>query len=146
VRLDKPSQFSDSRQAKESTPVQRVRSFWVIWFLLAVMSSNIGGALFATTVDASQSSDPTPVLAGARAGRGNLLSESVSSASREFSLQNQRQSKKVRMLIRRGDTVHQSPQEKSDFRLIRMPAFLPVRFFFPRKLSPPSASEDPFLS
>lgn len=93
--------------------------------------------------------EPTDLLPGWERTSGSARQEvfkEPSSASQEFNVQSERQSKKLRVLIRRPEM---RPQDQAQARHWLSPPFLtvrPIRLFFPRKLSPPTAAEEPLLS
>ena len=78
--------------------------------------------------------------------RDEIFLRETSSASREFSLQCVRQSKRVLTLARSFGPY--SPDDEKTFCLhaVVVQVFSPTQIFFPRKIAPPSSENDPFLS
>ena len=93
-----------------------------------------------------QSLSDAPTLTQSHEDSSDGLFKQTSSVSVELSLQCARQSKRVLALVR-AFTLFSQMQERDDhFWSALVPAFFPSLLFFPRKLSPPSAENDPFLS
>lgn len=63
------------------------------------------------------------------------------SVSQELSVQSERQSKKVRLLIRRPDVTLQDQDRALRVRSSALQIPHPLQFFFPRKLSPPTSAD-----
>jgi len=74
------------------------------------------------------------------------LFKDTASASHELGLQCERQNKQVITRVQASTLLHQLRERNSHCRPTREPVFSPARLFFPRKLSPPSAADEPFLS
>jgi hypothetical protein len=74
------------------------------------------------------------------------LFKDTASASHELGLQCERQNKQVIMRVQASTLLHQLRARNGHCRPTREPVFSPARLFFPRKLSPPSAADEPFLS
>jgi hypothetical protein len=119
--------------------------FWLAWLLLlwAPLQTLPWAAFWGTAV--RESADLLPGWEQTSGSAQHEVFKEPSSASQEFNAQSERQSKKVRILIRRPETRH---QDQAQARRWLSPALLtprPVRLFFPRKLSPPTAAEVPPL-
>lgn len=113
--------------------------------MLVVILLNTAVPLPPQSLFLSQLSSPWPVR-HSQSGSGHLLFEIAFSLSQELILQGERQSKKVLMLVHRSDAALQKQQKVASGQLAPVPLFCLVRFFLPRKLSPPSTTDDSFLS
>lgn len=126
--------------------MQRLFLSWVAWLILEVLSLNIAAALLPVDSDVPQSSNAIPTFTRSYPDCNDRLFKETSSVSHELSLRCAWQSKRIHTLVHSfSRALHQQP---GDSRLWSRPAPdpLPVRLFFPRKLPPPSATDDPFLS
>jgi hypothetical protein len=126
--------------------IQRLLFSWLVWLLLIAVPLNTGATLLLGDAPLPQpSSQGEEGIQSHKDAQRDFFKE-TSSASQEFSLQSERQSKKTRVLIRRLDTTLQDQDRTRRLRSAPIIISRPTHFFFPRKLSPPTASDDPFMS
>lgn len=125
---------------------QRLLLSWIVWLVLAAIPVNLAKACVSADATASQSGDTIPALTYSHSNPQDRVFKSTPSVSEALSLQCERQSKKSRTIVRRFDIPPQPRHKDGHFHFDAVPSFVLVRFFFPRKLSPPSAEDDPFLS
>jgi len=117
----------------------------IFWVLLEILLLNTVGAILSPGSFLPQSSHAVPTFAQAHADDTDGLLKKSDSASQELSLQCKRQSQ--RTLSFAYSSFLSSAQEQGEHRpsILSTPP-IPVCFVFPRKLSPPSATDDPFMS
>jgi hypothetical protein len=119
----------------------------VVWVIFLATSLNVAAALLPALPTSLQSSNAALVLAQSELDDSPLGESTSTSSSEEQNLcAVQQQSKQVPILVRSCDLVSLVSQRENLFNSAPAPVFLPVRVWFPRKLSPPSAQDDPFLS
>jgi len=119
---------------------------WVVWLILEVLSLHTAVALLPAASFLPQSPGPIPALTQSYPSPSDSLFTKTSSVSQALSLQCARQSKHVLALVRSLAPFPQAPERDGRLRSVPVLVSLPFLFLFPRKLSPPSAEDDPFLS
>jgi len=119
---------------------------WVVWLILEVLSLHTAVALLPAASFLPQSPGPIPALTQYYPSPSDSLFTKTSSVSQALSLQCARQSKHVLALVRSLAPFPQAPERDGRLRSVPVLVSLPFLFLFPRKLSPPSAEDDPFLS
>jgi len=119
---------------------------WVVWLILEVLSLHTAVALLPVASFLPQSPGPIPALTQSYPSPSDSLFTKTSSVSQALSLQCARQSKHVLALVRSLAPFPQAPERDGRLRSVPVLVSLPFLFLFPRKLSPPSAEDDPFLS
>jgi hypothetical protein len=126
--------------------IQRLLFSWLVWLLLTPVPLNTGAiSLLGDAHPPQPSSQGEEGIQSHKDAQRDFFKE-TSSVSQEFSLQSERQSKKARVLIRRLDTALRDQDRTHRLRSVQTFVPRPARFFFPRKLSPPAASDEPFVS
>jgi len=124
----------------------RVFLSWVVWLMLEMLWLNTAAALLLVHAPLPQSFGPTFTFVQSQADDSDGLCKNTTSVSSELVLQCEQQSKQVYPLVRVA-TLSSLTQQRGERRWLRpAPVPPPVHFFFPRKLSPPSAQDEPFLS
>ena len=126
--------------------MQRLLLSWVVWLILEVLSLHTAVALLPAASFLPQSPGPIPALTQSYPSPSDSLFTKTSSVSQALSLQCARQSKHVLALVRSLAPFPQAPERDGRLRSVPVLVSLPFLFLFPRKLSPPSAEDDPFLS
>jgi hypothetical protein len=119
---------------------------WVVWLMLEMLWLNTAAAFSLVNAHLPQASGTTPTFAQSQSDCSDGLCKNTASVSSELVLQCERQSKQVHPLIH-VSTLFLLAQQGNERHCLQ-PASAPplVRFFFPRKLSPPAAQDEPFLS
>ena len=125
--------------------MQRLLLSWAVWLILAVLSLNTAVALLPAASFFPQSPDPIPTFSQSYPSPSDSLFTETSSVSQALSLQCARQSKQVLALVRSLAPCPQAQERDGCIRSVTVPVSLPFLFLLPRKLSPPSAEDDPFL-
>lgn len=119
----------------------------VVWVIFLATSLNVAAA-FLPDLPASPHSSHTVLALAQSELDDSPVGESTSTSSSEE--QNlcavQQQTKQVPILVHSCDLVSLVSQRENLLRSAPTPVFLLVRVWFPRKLSPPSAQDEPFLS
>ena len=95
---------------------------------------------------APRSTESTSTWAQAHTKQSQTLCQESFSISQELSLQSERQSKKVRTLTRCLVASLHEPSYERYLHSSTVATVPPARRVFHRKLSPPSAIDDPFVS
>ena len=126
--------------------VQRLLFFWLVWLLLIVVPLNTGATFLLGDSPSLQPSNQVSEWIQSHRDTPRDFFKETSSVSQEFSLQSERQSKKARVLVRRLATALRDQDRTQRLRSVLIIITRPARFFFPRKLSPPTASDEPFVS
>lgn len=87
--------------------------------------------------------DPLPGWEETTGDTHREVTRETASVSQELSIQSERQSKKVCLLIRRPDAKLRD--QDRPLRVLSSALLIPhpLQFFFPRKLSPPTSAADP---
>ena len=119
---------------------------WVVWLILEVLSLHTVVALLPAASFLPQFPGPIPAFTQSYPSPSDSLFTETSSVSQALSLQCARQSKHVLALVRSLAPFPQAPERDGRLRSVPVLVSLPFLFLFPRKLSPPSAEDDPFLS
>ena len=126
--------------------MHRVFLSWAVWLLLEMLWFNTAAALLLVHAPLPRSFGPTLTFAQSQSDGSDGLCKNTSSVSSELVLQCEQQSKQAHPLVR-VSTLSLLTQQQGERRWLRpVPVPPPVHFFFPRKLSPPSAQDEPFLS
>ncbi len=119
----------------------------VVWVIFLATSLNVAAAFLPDLSTSLHSSDTALALAQSELDDSPLGESTSTSSSEEQNLcAVQQQTKQVPVLVRSCDLVSLVSQRENLLHPAPAPVFLPVRVWFPRKLSPPSAQDDPFLS
>jgi hypothetical protein len=123
----------------------RVFLSWMVWLLLGVSWQNTPFALLPAGPCPAQS-HTSPTFTRSQPHGSNWFLKDISSVSQKLGLQCARQSKQVHTLVR--VLALSLPQQESARHLqsTLVLGFFPALVFFPRKLSPPTAAADPYLS
>jgi hypothetical protein len=118
----------------------------IVWLIVAMTSLNVVPAFLPDSSFPSRSQNATLVPAQLTLD-DSPLGEVASTASEGRNLwEIQQQSKQTLALARSCKLVSLALQRENLLRSAPVPVLLPVRMWFPRKLSPPSAQDEPFLS
>ena len=118
---------------------------WVIWLMLEAML--LPTAVFPLTCARPRQSPRLGLsFAQSYANPSEGLFKQTSSFSEEFSLQSVSESRPVLMLHHPVAVLSKKQERDGHLRPVPVPICFPLLIFFPRKLSPPSAEDDPFLS
>jgi hypothetical protein len=125
--------------------MQRFLLPWVVWLMLEASLLNAAVAFLPADPGPPQSPNTTPTFTQSCPDSSNSLFKGTSSVSQELGLQCARQSKQVFALVRACTLFLQVQERDGHLRSAPAPVFSPALFFFPRKLSPPSAEDEPFL-
>lgn len=125
---------------------QRLLFSWLVWLFLVVTPLTTAAVSLPLVSPAPQSQDRTPEWAQSQGHTQHEFFKETSSISQELRAQSERQSKKARIWVRRLEALLQDQQRSCSLKSLPVLTTRPVRFFFPRKLSPPSTSDDPFVS
>jgi hypothetical protein len=130
--------------------MRRLLLSWLVWLTLGVTCLNTTVAFMLAGLLLARFPDTVPTLTESHPGSadpsGDPFFKETPSVSQELSLQCARQSKRA---LARVGSLHLSAQERQpNLRPWSMAAAvsLPFVLFFPRQLSPPSATDEPFLS
>ena len=119
----------------------------VVWVIFLATSLNVVAALLPALRTSPQSSNTALVLAQSELDDSPVGESTSTSSSEEQNLcAVQQQTKQVPVLVHSYDLVSLVSRRENLLRAAPAPVFLPVRVWFPRKLSPPSAQDEPFLS
>jgi hypothetical protein len=124
----------------------RVPFAWVVWLILTVIAVNAACAFLPIHVSFPRSQN-APALVSQLFSDDMPLGEDVAvpgKGEREYWGLEQ-QSKHIILSVPRYDIVSLFTQREHVLRAALVPV-LPVRIWFPRKLSPPAAPDKPFLS
>lgn len=119
---------------------------WVVWLTLGVTMLNTAAAFMPTDSFLPQSSDTAPAFNRSHSGIKDRFFKETSSVSQGLSLQCARQSKRALARVRSFYPFSRVQQKTIRLWSVAVPVSLPFVFFFPRKFSPSSAEDDPFLS
>jgi hypothetical protein len=127
--------------------MRRLLPVWVGWLILAAILLRGAAAFLPENSFLPYSSHAAPVLARADVESGEVLFKETFSVSQELSLVCEQENKQSRSLAASVDSLLrvQKRDDRRSFVQIKA-APLGIPFFFPRKLSPASAKDDPFLS
>ena len=115
----------------------------VSWLMLEAILLNTAAALLPADSCLPQSSHTSTTFAQSHQDCSDWLFKNTSSVSHELSLQCKRQSKRVLALVHFFTLFSQTQERDGHLRPALTPVFFPTLFFFPRKLSPPSATDEP---
>ena len=126
--------------------MQRLLLSWAVWLMLEVLSLHTAVVFLPAASFLPQSPDPVPAVTQSYPSPSDSLFTETSSVSQQLSLRCARQSKQVLVLVRSLDLFLVAQDRDGRLRSVPVPVSLPFLFLFPRKLSPPSAEDDPFLS
>src|SRR5215470_14297394 len=126
--------------------MQRFFFAWAIWLMIEAMVSPAAAVFPPVCARAPQPPRPGPAFAQSYTNPSEGLFKQTSSFSEEFSLQGTSESRTVFALPHPVAVLAKKPERGSRLRPVPVPACFPLRVLFPRKLSPPSAEDDPFLS
>ncbi len=119
----------------------------VVWVIFLATSLNVVAAFLPDLPISPHSSHTALALAQSELDDSPVGESTSTSSSEEQNLcAVQQQTKQVPVLVHSCDFVFPVSRRENRLRSALVPVSLPVRFFFPRKLSPPSAQDDPFLS
>jgi hypothetical protein len=133
---------SRRRQLMRHRPLARV-----VWVIFLATSLNVAAAFLPDLPTSPHSSDTALALAQSELDDSPLGESTSTSSSEEQNLcAVQQQSKQVPILVRSCDLVSLVSRRENLLRSAPTPVFLLIRIWFPRKLSPPSAQDEPFLS
>lgn len=120
---------------------------WIGWLLLATVSLGEAAGFLFTAPSSFPAARATSAFTQADSDRGAILCEETSSVSQELSLLCQQESRRNRML---SAVVGPFPrvQKREGLGSSAQAPETPLLFllFLPRKLSPPSGGDAPFLS
>jgi len=127
--------------------MRRFLSVCVGWLILEVILLRGAAALLPTDPFLLRSSGPAPAFARDDLDSGEVLCKETFSASQELSLLCKQENKQSRALAPSVDSLLrvQKRDDRWSFVQTRVTSFVAL-FFFPRKLSPSSAEDGPFLS
>jgi hypothetical protein len=114
--------------------------------MLAAVLLNTAAAFLPLDSDLVRSFQTTSAVAQSHLDCGDWLFKHTSSASHKLHLRCARQSKKILALLHSFTLLSHLQEREAQFRSAPVPVFFPTALFFPRKLSPPSAADEPFLS
>jgi len=118
---------------------------WVVWLMLEALLLPVAVAFPPACARPFQSSRGISFAQSYANPSGDLLKQ-TSSFSEEFGPQGARESKQQLALPRIGSVLAQKQEKDDHLQPILVPNSSPLLIFFPRKLSPPSAEDDPFFS
>ena len=127
--------------------MRRFLPVWVGWLILAAILLRGAAAFLPGNPFLSYSSKAEPALVRADLDSGEVLFQETFSVSQELSLQcrqEYRQSCPLAPSLVTSDSWWERANRWSVVQIRVAP--LATLFFFPRKLSPPSAEDGPFLS
>ena len=120
---------------------------WVVWLILTATSLNTVSAFVPDQSSPLWSQNSTFALSQLQLDDSPLGEDvSVPGKGRWNFWGIEQQSKQILALVRSHDLVSLVSRRENLLRSAPAPVFLPFRAWFPRKLSPPSAQDDPFLS
>jgi len=119
---------------------------WVIWLMLEAMLFPAAVAFPPACAPPLQSSRSGISFTQSYANPSGDLFKQTSSFSEEFGLQGAAENRQMLALPRTGSVLSQEQEGDSHLQPLPVPIFSPLLVFFPRKLSPPSAEDDPFFS
>jgi hypothetical protein len=126
--------------------MRRVFSLWIRLLTVTIIALNIVGAPSSSEPLISQTQPPLPALYETQAGIDDWLFAKSPSEVGKFSLQGVRQSKQLSLPSCALKFSPQNPSRTDPLWGAPTHGLFSFQFFFPRKLSPPSSSDDPFLS
>jgi len=138
---------SHNTQFLKETIMRRFLPVWVGWLILAAILLRGAAAFLPGNPFLSYSSKAEPALVRADLDSGEVLFQETFSVSQELSLQcrqEYRQSCPLAPSLVTSDSWWERANRWSVVQIRVAP--LATLFFFPRKLSPPSAEDGPFLS
>jgi len=118
---------------------------WVVWLMLEAMLFPAAVAFSPACARPFQTPFRVSFAQSYANPSGDLLKQ-TSSFSEEFGLLGAQGSRQVLTLPRSALVLSQGQEKDDRLRLVLVPIFSPLLVFFPRKLSPPSAEDDPFFS
>jgi hypothetical protein len=126
------SLWSRRRQLMRHRPLARV-----VWVIFLATSLNVVAALLPALLNSPQSSHTALVLAQSELDDSPVGESTSTSSSEEQNLcAVQQQTKQVPVLVHAYDLVSLVSRRDNLLRAAPAPVFLPVRVWFPRKLSP----------
>src|SRR5262249_32216435 len=126
--------------------MQRFFFAWVIWLMVGAMVSPAAAVFPPACAPAPQPPRIGPAFDQSYTTPREGLCKETLSFSEEFSLQEPSEDRLVFTLPHPVAVLAKKQERGSRLRPIPVPACFPLRVLFPRKLSPPSAEDDPFLS
>lgn len=126
--------------------MRRLLFSWVSWLLLEAILLNTAVALSPVHPRLSQAARTTTAFAQSSSDCSDGLFRNTSSVSRELSVQCERRGKQVFALLYARDFFSQVEGTDTPFHSVLIPVFFSTLLFSPRKLFPPSATDEPFLS
>src|SRR5262245_13722224 len=126
--------------------MQRLLFSWVSWLILAAVLPNTVAAFPPFDSYLVRSSDATPIVAQSHLDCSDWLFQHTSSVSHKLNLRCARQSRKTLALLHSFTIPSRLQKRDAHLQAVPAPVFFPTALFFPRKLSPPSAADEPFLS
>ena len=121
-------------------------SVGIVWLILATTALSVVSA-FLPDESSPARSHHTTFVPTQLAAEDAPLGEVASTAAEGRNLwEIQERGKQVLAEVHSSNCGYSAAQKNSRFRAAQVFVAAPVRFFFPRKLSPPSASDEPFFS
>jgi hypothetical protein len=130
----------------EEQRMPRLLFAWVIWLSLTATSLNVVSAFVLDPSSPSRSQKATcivPQLVSDDSPLGEDVTVPGKGERNFWGLE--QQSKHVLAAVHSRDLVSLLSQRENRLRAAPASVLLPVRVWFPRKLSPPAAQDDPFL-
>jgi len=126
--------------------MQRFLLAWLVWLMLEAILLQAAAVLLLGGSSLPQSSETASALTSANSDSSDSLFKETFSVSQELSFLCKQESKQSCALDPSVDPLLRVQERDDRWPLARVVVSLPTVFFFPRKLSPPSAEDDPFLS
>jgi hypothetical protein len=126
--------------------MRRSPSVWIVWLILEVVSLQLAAAFSPRIPSLSRPFGPTPVFTQSDGHSRDPLMQDTASTSEELRLLCEQESKQVSVQVHFCDLCLSVQQRDTRLRSILTSVFPAPLFFFPRRLSPSSADDDPFLS
>jgi len=126
--------------------MQRFVLAWLVWLMLEAISLQAAAALLLGGSSLPQSSETASALTAANSDSSDSLFKETFSISQELSFLCKQESRRSCALDPSVDPLLRVQERDDRWPLARVVVSLPTVFFFPRKLSPSSAEDDPFLS
>lgn len=119
---------------------------WILWLILVANSLNVAAVLCPVDACDSQASTLDLIATPSRRDAPDWLCTEPAAVSPALSLRCAHQSRQTPVLARSVSLVPSVQEHPRLSRWVLAPAFSLWRFFYPRKLSPPPAEDDPSLS
>lgn len=126
--------------------MQRLLLSWLSWLMFAAVLLNTVAAFRPLNSYLVQSSCTSPTFAQSHLDCSDWLFKHPSTVSHKLNLCRARQSKKILALLHSVTIPSHLQERDAHLQSVPVPIFFPTALFFPRKLSPPSAADDLFLS